>query len=366
MAAPAEAYRTKSLYARNLANSADIQHLTAILQTDKPTMLSRFAIDGIFNVNLPDGTDGVIGYCKIGSPNYNLHNTARQGNLRVYDGGDCVLFHDAGLNTLPWCDVPVMVSAQNGNIQVKQPTFKAAYYLNTTEYKLVLSPDSSFATGTDYISGVMNQGEVLSNLMITSNSNHGIGTTIYFKASITNAEGTYQSGVYSFVTVPLLIPMKFGTDPTSAQTGTLRNYLTNLNRLEVDGYLYEDKGNGTLIQTANAGFYDDGTLCFKVDETGLIIAQGVSGDSAIGQTGGGTPTYAVIDCSYGSTATASCNNWKTSKGILSYSLDTATNTLTKVSGGTVASDGWYTYDNGGAMTRQVISGIMQQAYTNCI
>lgn len=109
MAAPAGAYKTKSLITRNKENTADVQHLCAILQVDKATMLKRFYLDGMFDTNLGPDSEGVVGYCRIGSANFNMHPPSSLGPLRIYDSGDCQFMNDAGLNTF---GMPILLSIQ--------------------------------------------------------------------------------------------------------------------------------------------------------------------------------------------------------------------------------------------------------------
>jgi hypothetical protein len=265
MAAPANSYRTKSLFARSIDNTTDVQHLTAILQTDKATMLSRFALDGIFNVNIDGTNDGVIGYCRIGTINYTRHATARQGNLRLYDGGDCVLFNDAGLNTMGFAQVNVLKWPAN---RLKLTgTFTSSYYDSATklgyEYKL--------ANGT-YYDEYYTEPVIGSNVTKAYTSYMGIGGTegqnCTVRAFITSAEGKFYSAeVLGQLTAPVygFLANFNASDPASTTTTSKMVYMEQtayarlttdvLSSASVTGiYGYQDED---LTIPTPAGYYSN-------------------------------------------------------------------------------------------------------------
>lgn len=163
MAAPAGAYRTKSLVTRNKENTGDAQHLCAILQVDKATMLKRFYLDGIFDVSLENNVDGIIGYCRIGSANFNMHVASRRGQLRIYDSGDCQFMNDAGLNTLAYCNIE-SIPAQWGNRPKFEITWKASFYSESNRLGVVYRYGGLNDWQDGYISLKLNKDQQVSRI----------------------------------------------------------------------------------------------------------------------------------------------------------------------------------------------------------
>ncbi|MEJ5962818.1 hypothetical protein [Pedobacter immunditicola] len=209
MAAPINAYRTKSIYTRNKENTADIQTLTAIPQADKATMQSRFHLDGLFNANLGGEGDGVVGYCRIGTPNFNMHNNARHSNLRLYDGGDCVLFNDAGLNT--YGNLEQVQAISIGGMSVVFGSFGSSYYSTTSNFGIRYKPEGGSAwTTLDGGTLPSQQSSVLSDqlvpFIIDASPN-----TINIIAFITNEEGTRELPAQNFLLNNYYFDMRFSS-----------------------------------------------------------------------------------------------------------------------------------------------------------
>lgn len=253
MAAPATAYRTKSIYARNLANTADIQTMVGILQTDKATMLSRFFLDGLFNVTTEAGIDGIVGYCRIGSSNYNMHHPNRIGNLRLYDGGDCVLFNDAGLNTKGDATVNTFDNGVTvGSISIKAD-FRSAFYIPTTTYgfkwrNVTMSPNTVNIANI----GSLNQNQALS-ASYPLNTAMGIkaGDQIAFIAFVTNVEGTFDSAEFPMTIKAMIISAKTGAYASTAYSSdaTVTIYL-GVDDPTLGDMFYSDEAATTNLNTS--------------------------------------------------------------------------------------------------------------------
>lgn len=134
MSAPISAYRDGKL---NMGQPSDPKsHLIAILQTSKAVMLSRFYLDELLPVKLPDGTDGVVGAVIIGGANEEMHNiTTRGGGGRIMVAGQPArLLNDAGLNTSGIINDLGSILEENNveNFIIPTITSKSAYWVDGT------------------------------------------------------------------------------------------------------------------------------------------------------------------------------------------------------------------------------------------
>ena len=210
MGAPISVYKSNSLKTMDVDNISDVTMLMSPLQTDKSTMMSRFYLDGLFSVNLSDGTDGVIGYCQIGSANYHMHSGSRRGNLRIYDGGDCLLFNDAGLNTLAYGSISQILTTHANHIKVIT-TFSSSFYSGSTErgYQ-VKGNDNIWYTHVSENTTIPPQGVITTTDIV--NTVFETAQTIAIRPYIINEEGTHYGAVQSF----------FGTDPIVSLDAQMR------------------------------------------------------------------------------------------------------------------------------------------------
>lgn len=191
MAAPAGAYRSKSLFIRDA--SGNKEHLCAILQVDRATMLSRFYLDGIIALKQPDGTDGVVGAVIIGGTNETMHNVATRGGVgRVrLPGGTARLLNDAGLNTYGFASLGSYITSWANHLRMTINVL-SAFYVNTDNvgirYKKSTSPTwISFMFGTTLAENSSTQISQLINPELT------LGDTLQIQFITVNAEGTWYS-----------------------------------------------------------------------------------------------------------------------------------------------------------------------------
>lgn len=191
MAAPAGAYRSKSLFIRDA--SGNKEHLCAILQVDRATMLSRFYLDGIIALKQPDGTDGVVGAVIIGGTNETMHNVTTRGGVgRVrLPGGTARLLNDAGLNTYALASLASYITSWANHLRMNIDVL-SAYYVNTDNvgirYKKSTNPTwTSFMFGTTLPENNSTQITKFINPELT------LGDTLQIQFITVNAEGTWYS-----------------------------------------------------------------------------------------------------------------------------------------------------------------------------
>lgn len=143
-AAPAGAYRAwKAHDGTTTANS--IKADVAIPNASEAVLKSRFYLDHFYSSgvggassNIDPATTGFIGGCVVGSDNYYMHAEARRWTMRIRhpsSGQQIQLFNDAGLNTLGKAEIgPLGISSLWANYIRANLTFKAAWYVNTTQF----------------------------------------------------------------------------------------------------------------------------------------------------------------------------------------------------------------------------------------
>jgi len=284
MSAPNTAYRTKSVTTRNIANTADLVTLVAILQSDKATMKSRFYLDGITSITLSDG-DGVIGYCLIGSANYRMHNTARIGNIRTYDGGDCVLFNDAGLNTLGFVGMPVITNSRVGQLAGSVPA-KSAYYVTSDMVKWQFSINyGAWSTPADI--RPLAQG-VEESVAFNHTDLFQAGNLVRFRGVIVNAEGTFTGIETDVIEIRLRLVVLASNNAASAAfynwvDGERENYYTDSLPLtfSVGSRIFvDDPVPISNAQYAPSVYYSDGVYWYQVNyvadrDRNEIVARGL-------------------------------------------------------------------------------------------
>lgn len=204
MSAPAEAYRSTSIFVRDRANSADLKTLIAIFQVDKTTMLNRFYLDGILGLALPDGTEGVVGYCRIGSVNYYMHAAPRLGSVAIADPSNCVAMNDAGLNTLGYTQMNLVKTRASNRIKINT-TFKSAYYLNSTDIgfewrKNGVGSWNVFSLGAGPVAKVIDTSDKAFSTNLVKDDQ------INVRSYIINDEGNFQGAETSFLVTGPVYP----------------------------------------------------------------------------------------------------------------------------------------------------------------
>jgi|GEM_PF-2502312 len=133
MAAPNSAYRTSVVDIYD-ALLIQVSHKCAIPAVDKATFLSRFKLDDIFAVDLPDGT-GWIGMVNVTGQNYNYHAPARVGALtESRPEGMYVFLNDGGLNTSGFTSITSVDNAGNYGTLTFWATFVSAFYHVSNQY----------------------------------------------------------------------------------------------------------------------------------------------------------------------------------------------------------------------------------------
>jgi hypothetical protein len=288
MSAPAEAYRSTSIFVRNMANSSDLKTLIAILQVDKATMLDRFYLDGILGLALPDGTEGVVGYCRIGSVNYYMHAPPRLGSVAVADPASCVAMNDAGLNTLPFASTPVMfLDNFAGQVALQTQVFKSSYYSVSTEYGFYIRKNygspTKYKLGQNLIqNGVIAQEftTTLTPVQYVDNLNKGDFGLV--QVYIINEEGEYKTGEIGFlVNKGARIDGRRATWPSWACNNTndaapKTLYALSLPVLQGDKFFADDDCENPYMLAS--GFSAGGDW-YQIDGDGFVLSRGICGGS---------------------------------------------------------------------------------------
>lgn len=259
MAAPAGAYRQTL----NVINSAGAQivHLPAILQIDKATMLARFYLDGMISIVTTQG-DALLGYCRIGSGNYNMHNPSRHGSLRTYDAGECVLFNDAGLNTLAITNEMSVISSQIGVFKV-QARFTSAFYVSTDAFGVRYQIHGADGASQWYEEVIYQaKGEnttFIEDILLTwvDDAYAFLNDTVTYTTFVINAEGRFNSPLLQSRKVDLIpIQLRVGSSDAAVSTFYTNNYALIPGDQDNDGILdYPYKTISKLYYKQQDGVY---------------------------------------------------------------------------------------------------------------
>lgn len=203
MAAPASAYRDGKL---NMGQPSDPKsHLIAILQTSKSVMLSRFYLDELVSVKLPNGTDGVVGAVIIGGDNEEMHNiTTRGGAGRVMVSGQPArMLNDAGLNTFGLSRIDGTKKHHSNFIAVRL-LGRASYYSLSSSWGLEFKKNSeSWAEASKLDLGALSAGQEVPLQYYVLRYVYNLGDTLNIRSYHVNEEGTRYSDV---VNVTLDLP----------------------------------------------------------------------------------------------------------------------------------------------------------------
>lgn len=254
MAAPISAYRNGKL---NMGTPSDPKsHLIAILQTSKSVMLSRFYLDDLLPVKLPDGTDGVVGAVIIGGENEKMHNiTTRGGGGRIMVAGQPArLLNDAGLNTLGIVTAfspPSTMDRDNRTIDGSE--FKTAFYLGGLVGIRYYQPE--FGTTEQEISDYVAENTVFQRSFYLPGVYTRSPVNVY--AFVQNDEGEYRTPIFSIEIDNKRIMMSYDTSPSFLLCGMTRNNTIYADTLEIGiGTRFYTDVNMTIA--AITGGYSDG------------------------------------------------------------------------------------------------------------
>lgn len=195
MAAPNSAYRPYSYFQLVSGAGPAMEHLLALLQTNKATHIARFYLDDIIVVQGTDGTQGVMGVIYPGSVNYQMHNIARHGSLRQNANG--VVLNDAGLNTLGFASSNFNFTRNFSNLLHAQTAlFRSAWYVNTISYGFEFRKDGETGAWLRHVmsGSALPQQQQHSGLQVIRKSPPLDTFTNYqVRVYLENIEGTYVS-----------------------------------------------------------------------------------------------------------------------------------------------------------------------------
>lgn len=264
MAAPRNAYKNKPfvLDGKNC--------LVGVPTVTKEILKARFHLDDILVIQ-KDGENnalefcGIIGACKIGSPNYLMHNPARYFYLRGYD--DYVFFNDAGFNVKGTAFDLAFTNLEVGSIAFTG-TFKSSFF------------NDSIDTGFIYTSGGMadvyaKKGYLAQNS--TRTSNHALnplsliqaGETLTLRGFVENSEGIFESVAITGVAQQKTISAMFTTGWPSGANNPVVVYVASGHTYTA---IYLD---AALNDKASDGYYVFDGQWYK-QEGGVIVAQGLA------------------------------------------------------------------------------------------
>lgn len=195
MAAPNSAYRAFSYWllppgAEDVEDA--VEHLLAILQTNKATHLARFYLDDVVAILGADGvTEGVYGVIYPGTDNYQMHNISRHGAARHRGIGNGVVLNDAGLNTLGIAIMNTVLVSWANNVMINM-THRSSWYDNSSQLRVRFRVGSG-AWLNDLLSDTVLPQQTAETKDRLFNPIGEEGQVVEVQAGIVNPEGTYYS-----------------------------------------------------------------------------------------------------------------------------------------------------------------------------
>jgi len=243
MAVPASALSSKNLQV--MKNGQIVYHNIALgLGETLETIKARFYLDYILNTSA-----GFIGCCYVGGYNYNFHASHRIGVINMFKSGQLKAYNDAGLNTLPFANIPTAPDTRLGTITLNA-VLKSSYYNDTTSY------------GFQYFSGewleskgTATDGFPSNTTMTKTEASHAFGMdewqirggqNVSVRAYVTNSEGTHYSQPFTFTIQKAAIVL--GYDPTTASYA-----VTSANKVTAEVDVYPFFSLGTRIRNEGVG-----------------------------------------------------------------------------------------------------------------
>lgn len=282
MSAPKEAYKLKSVWVKK---DAILEENQIAAPVDPATAKSLFYLDKLLGQTLPDGSQGFIGMCNEGSFNMAHHNIVRRGSLRDSETLVYIGFKDAGLNTMGHTDSPVCTNKQSG-AHVFQAFFKSSFYDLTTQHRILVRRTIDGTLVKQIVFGTMTYNEAATKSYAgpSVDFDYSAGDVVEIWSDITNPEGTYTSGLVSFVVEPRQYSARFNVSYASYACGntngttTLTIYVTNW-RINNGVALFQDVEMTTHV---NPGFYSINGRWYEVE------ADFMTGSTVVDQDACGT------------------------------------------------------------------------------
>lgn len=193
--------------------------------TKKSKILSIFKLHDFFRIT-SDTEDGFVGIVKLGSPEAEYHNVSRHGMAEITDDSqnEYVALNDAGLNTKGDCSIVSILantstSASDSiatyppriNNAVAWALFKSSFYNGTTNMVVQMKNDADVWTqAQDLGTQGVKARNTLKTAVIQDNLLETIGTK-YFRAIITNSEGSTTSEEFQAAIKRAMATMKYNS-----------------------------------------------------------------------------------------------------------------------------------------------------------
>lgn len=256
-------------------------------------ILSLFYLDAISEVQITDDAEtavlgnGFIGLVRPAGVNYDRHASARlfKGALPLDDDAghpinDYVALNDGGLNTLGDVGTPVVLAAgkQAGNLILSNQLFKSAYHVGTSSYGVKYRVNNSnFWISRTVGERIAQNNQLLQNFTVYTASDYKKGDSVEVTCWIENDEGTFESGIASFIALARTAQFGFSSAYASyavANLGTPNTVYVTIwppQTSYIDGInicqFFKDEA---CTINADTGFYTNGSRWWFVD----IDAQG--------------------------------------------------------------------------------------------
>lgn len=120
-------------------NNVLVTHSYMLLHVNKATHLARFYLDDVAIAVDRFGVKGLLGICRVGSFNYNMHAANRRGCLAFgLSGGAGISFQDGGAHTKGYADQLTVLNQNVGTVMFSV-FFKSAYYLDSTSIAIEIN-----------------------------------------------------------------------------------------------------------------------------------------------------------------------------------------------------------------------------------
>lgn len=193
-----------------------------------------FYLDAVLVIDDEQGNKAFLGMVKDvpGSLNYQMHNTTRWFKQRLVPADPNqthIVMNDAGLNTRAFVHPPVITNTRIGTLAGYVKT-KSAYYIHSDEVKWQYSVNGEAWTTP---SGIGDLGQRLEqDIPFNHTDLFKADDQVYFRAQVTNAEGTFISDPSILYTMRVrLVTLANNDSPSRAyqdwNTGERINYYTD-------------------------------------------------------------------------------------------------------------------------------------------
>lgn len=313
MSAPDSAYDIKVL--SDLTSSKDYKWAKLLSEYGGWSGIKeKFYLDEVLEGN-EGGTTYFIGACNPSGTNASFHNSSRFGDIFY----ELRLLLDAGLNTLGYCDIQVVLAntAPNKdadpnshppriNNTVVFAYFKSAYYNNST-CKIEMETENNPGAYSEIESFSLAQAldtshksSVISENYLTKSGNHK------FRVKLTNSEGTFTTSSLK-VDIKMAIfsfnyDDSFASDAASGSSVTrysnTRTLLDAKNNGDQATQLFTDETSNPLVHTANGYYSLDGWWYqYGYDTLSDRYAILAKGQETAGGYPSGDPGNIIVDTS---------------------------------------------------------------------